>query len=583
MDPRPSPLDGAGRTRPPRPALLGAVALAAVGAATTTVLLMLAVDADPLPVAQGLLFAWIILSYTTAGLIAWWRRPESRFGPLMVATGFAAFLASLSFATYQPVFTVGQLLDLILAPLILHVLLAFPTGRLEGSFERRLVVATYATAIGFQVVRMVFGEPPSSLMITDAPEIALLAFRIQLTAISALALTGVGLIVVRRRGDGHSLRRPLALLVYSFSLSLVMMAFLLMTAVLGKYGFVTIQRLTLFTIGLAPAAFLVGLLDARLTRSSVADLFIDLRARPAPTDLRDSLSKALRDPTLSLVYWLPEFDSWADLDGRRVALPEQGRRRATMIERDGEPIAALLHDAGLNDEPELLAAVGAAAGMALENGQLHAELRARVEELEGSRARVIEAGNSERQRLERDLHDGAQQRLVALSIELALIERRLGSDPEVAARVDHARQEIGASIDELRDLAHGLRPALLSARGLTASLESMAARSPVPVDLRIGLTDRLPEPLEVAVYYVVSESLANIGKHAQASRVSVDVTRSSSGVVVEVVDDGVGGAALDAGSGLSGLADRVNALGGRLQVWAPDGGGTGVRAELPCA
>ena len=436
VNPDPTLRAWAGAVRTPAPALLCAIAIAALAAATTTFLLMLAVDADPRPVPQGFLFVWIILSYTSAGLIAWWRRSQSRFGPLMIATGFAAFLASLSFASYQPVFTVGQLLDLILAPLILHVLLAFPTGKLAGRFERRLVVAMYVTAIGFQIVRMILGEPPSSLTITDAPDAAKLAFRVQLVLVSVLALTGVALIFVRRRAEGHALRRPLALLIYAFSLSLVMIAFLLVTAVLGKYGFETIRRLTLFTIGLAPAAFLVGLLDARLTRSAVADLFIALRARPAPADLRDALSISLRDPTLSLVYWLPEFDSWADVDGQRVTLPEQGRRRATMIERDGKHIAALLHDPALDDEPELLASVGAAAGIALENGQLHAELRARVEELERSRARVIEAGQSERKRLERDLHDGAQQRLIALSIELALIERRLGSDPDIADRVD---------------------------------------------------------------------------------------------------------------------------------------------------
>ena len=202
VDPGPTLRAWSGRAGPPGAVLLSGTAVAAVAAATTTILLMLAVDADPKPVAQGLLFVWIILSYTSAGLIAWWRRPQSRFGPLMVATGFAAFLASLSFATYEPVFTVGQLFDLILVPLILHVLLAFPTGRLAGPFERRLVVATYAAAIGFQLVRMVLGEPPSSFMVTDAPDAAKLAFRIQLVLVSGLALTGVGLIFVRRRARG---------------------------------------------------------------------------------------------------------------------------------------------------------------------------------------------------------------------------------------------------------------------------------------------------------------------------------------------------------------------------------------------
>jgi signal transduction histidine kinase len=572
----------AGVARTPRPAVLAALAVASLAAAATTVLLARTHTPDPVPTVQALLFVWIILTYTTAGLVAWWRRPDSRFGPLMVVAGFAAFLSSLSFSNHQPLFTVGQLFDLVLVPLILHMLLAFPTGRLEGRLERVLVVTTYAVTLGGQLVRMVLGEEPNSLVVTTAaPDAALLALRVHLVLVSALALSGVVVIVVRRL-QGHALRRPLALLIYSFAGCLVMIAFLLITALLGKHGFGTIQRFTLFSIGLAPAAFLAGLLDARLSRSAVADLFIALRAHPAPADLRDALAKALRDPSLSLVYWLPEFDLWSDLDGRPVTVPEQSRERAaTMIERDGNHIAALLHDPALNEEPELLAAVGAAAGIALENGQLHAELRARLDELHQSRARVIEAGQSERKRLERNLHDGAQQRLVALSVELALLERRVGSDPEVAGRLERAREEIGVSLAELRDVARGLHPAALTKQGLAVSLRSMTGRSPVPVALTVELEGRLPEQVEIACYYVVSECLANVGKHAEASQVSVSVVRSPAGVVVEVVDDGIGGAVMTSGSGLLGLRDRAEALGGRLDVVPATGGGTTVRAELP--
>jgi signal transduction histidine kinase len=221
--------------------------------------------------------------------------------------------------------------------------------------------------------------------------------------------------------------------------------------------------------------------------------------------------------------------------------------------------------------------------MALENGRLHAELRARLEELRGSRARVIEAGQQERKRLERDLHDGAQQRLVALSLELGLLEERLGADPEARSRLDGARREVARSLSELRDIAHGLHPAVVSGHGLAVALESLAASALVPVDLTVDFDERLDEHLEVAAYYVVSESLANVGKHARATRATVHVARPDGHVVVEIVDDGVGGADLESGSGLRGLADRVEALGGRLRVWTPIGGGTRVKAELPCA
>jgi signal transduction histidine kinase len=226
--------------------------------------------------------------------------------------------------------------------------------------------------------------------------------------------------------------------------------------------------------------------------------------------------------------------------------------------------------------------VTAAAGFALDNGRLRADLRARLEELHGSRRRVLEAGQRERQRLERDLHDGAQQRLIALSLDLGRLEHRLGADPAAKTALAEAKREIARSLDELRQVARGLHPAVLSGHGLAVALESLAARAPVPVTLTVRLADRPPEGAEVAAYYVVCESLANIGKHAHASSASVTVFRRDGQVVAEVVDDGIGGADTERGTGLRGLADRVEALGGRLRVWTPHGGGTRVRAELPC-
>ena len=310
---------------------------------------------------------------------------------------------------------------------------------------------------------------------------------------------------------------------------------------------------------------------------------VELQRDPAPVDLRDALARALRDPSLTLAYWLPDFRSYADLEGRSVQVPAQDGRATTVIDREGEHVAVLLHDRALEDEPELLAGVGAAASIALENARLQAELAARLEEVKGSRARVIEAGQRERQRLERDLHDGAQQRLIALSLELGVLEKRLSYDPDARQRLDEAQAEITRSLDELRSVARGIHPAVLTGHGLAVALEQVAALAPVPVQLQVAIDERLPEPIEIAAYYVVTESLANVAKHARAATASVEVRRTRAGLLVEIVDDGVGGADSERGTGLRGLADRVEALGGRLRVWTPQGGGTRVEAEIPCA
>jgi signal transduction histidine kinase len=254
----------------------------------------------------------------------------------------------------------------------------------------------------------------------------------------------------------------------------------------------------------------------------------------------------------------------------------------TTIRRDGEPVAALVHHAALAEERELLDAVTAAAEMVLDNGRLRAELQASLAEVRGSRLRVLEAGQRERRRLERDLHDGAQQRLIGLSLRLGILESQLSGDPAVGQALAEAKQEVATSLTELRDIARGLYPAVLTGHGLAVALESVVAQATVPVRLEVKLHERLPEPIEVAAFYVVRESLTNISRHAQATSASVEIDRSGATVVVEIADNGVGGADTALGTGLRGLADRVESLGGTLRVWSPAGGGTRVRAELPC-
>jgi signal transduction histidine kinase len=227
--------------------------------------------------------------------------------------------------------------------------------------------------------------------------------------------------------------------------------------------------------------------------------------------------------------------------------------------------------------------VGTAAALAQENERLGAELRAQVKELRASRVRMVEAGLAERRRLERDLHDGAQQRLVSLALGLRMIEGRLDEDPSSArGLLEMVGTELEAALRELRDLARGIHPAVLSNRGLDAALETLARRAPLPVDLEATIGERLPEPIELALYFVVSEALTNVAKHAHASHASVRTARHNGRVVVEVSDDGAGGADPSKGSGLSGLADRLAALDGKLEVRSERGQGTVLRAEIPC-
>jgi signal transduction histidine kinase len=557
-----------------------------LASAATVVIVFLASANDGLaePFVRAGLTLWVFMPYVGAGILAWRRRPDSWLGPLMLAAGLATFLTSLAWSNVPALSTVGLALDFLPPVLFVHVFLAFPSGRPTARLERLLVLVAYATSVGLSLVRMLLGAfgPANLLSVVDKPVAPAGLERAQLIAISTISVAAIVIWAIRGRGRVRPLRRSRAVLVDSFVVALAMIAALFVTAAFNGPGFETLRRATHLVIGIAPVAFLIELGQARLARANVGALLVELGDDPQPADLRDALSRALRDPTLTLAYWLPHFNTWADTDGRQVQLPDDGVRATTLIDRRGVPIAALVHSPALREEPELVDAVAAAAGIALENGRLQAELRAQVDELAGSRARVIGAEQRERQRLERNLHDGAQQRLVSLSLELGLLEQQLAGNMTARARLDGARRTIALSLAELRDVARGIHPAVVSAHGLAVALEDLAANALVPVRLDITLAGRVAEPLEVAAYYVVCESLANVAKHASAASAVVKVDHLAGLLVVEVSDDGVGGADSEQGSGLRGLADRVEALGGRLQVWSPPGGGTRVRGEFPC-
>jgi signal transduction histidine kinase len=418
--------------------------------------------------------------------------------------------------------------------------------------------------------------PPGSVLLTwpnaDVADAIDAAQRLAL-GVGSFALTAV--LGARWLRASPPLRRRLTPILAGAVTLLVSAVNLLVAKLTDGLPSDAVQTCVLAALIAVPLGVLVDILRARLARLAVGDLVLELSRDRDPEHLRAALAHALGDPSLRVAYWLPEFETYADLEGRPLELPEDERRVTRMVERSGAPVAALVHDPTLRDEPALLDSVGAAAGIALENARLQAELRA-------AGTRVLEATQSERRRLERDLHDGAQQRLVALSLELGMLEARLAADPAARSAVVQVRRELTQSLEELRELARGIHPAILSGHGLEVALEGLAARAPVPVRLTVELDGRLSEAVEVATYFLVSESLTNVAKYAQASTASVDVVRANGDVVIDVVDDGVGGADPAGGSGLRGLSDRVEALGGRLRVTSPSGDGTRLHAEIPC-
>jgi signal transduction histidine kinase len=551
------------------------------------------VDSKALSAALGLFVGW---SWIGVGLFAWWRRPDNRFGVLMTAVGFAFFLASLSAADSSWLFTLGVMLSSVYVGVFIHMLLSYPDGRIGSSRTRRVIYTTYTLCLIGPVPSLMFADadtfdcegcPESAIFVADRD--VLHAILNGLVTVAAVLLVGYVLYAVIKRWQLASLaqRRAMAPVIWSGICLLVLLIGSLTTqAVEGPDTVSNVSMLlAMVFFALTPYGFLFGLLRSRVLQAgAVTELLHRMSEGSDRSGLREQLSNALGDRSLQVVYWLEDTRRWVDADGRPAALPadDDPARSFTRVEREGRAVGAIVHDRALCDDPELVGSVAAAAGLSIENERLQAQLRARVEELRTSRARIVEAGTAERRRLERNLHDGAQQRLVALSLTMRLAQAKLHSDPDKAeALLGGAQDELARALEELRELARGIHPAVLSDRGLRPALEALAGRSPVPVQLDGTPRERLPAAVEAAAYFVVAEALTNVVKYAQASQARVSVSRSNGHAVVEVADDGVGGADPDRGSGLRGLADRVSALDGTLELTSPEGAGTLLRAEIP--
>jgi signal transduction histidine kinase len=542
-------------------------------------------------IAAALLIGW---SFVGTGLFAWASRPHNRVGALMVAVGMTWMFVMLVNTDIPLLFSIGALISAVPYALVMHLLLAYPSGRLRTTIARRVVALAYIDvtvgALAYQLFDANVADDPDGpanvLMIADKPQLAD-ALLLAVTIIGLVLVATAGWLILRRwRSAPRVQRRGLAPVLWTGALFLLTMALTLVADELTDS-----QRLEdafggfalLFFLAV-PYAYLAGLLGLGWSRGQAMGVLVGgLNAAQERQSVRDAIAETLDDPSVVVVFKRPEREEWVDARGKRVELPDG--REVTAIHRDSEVIGAIVHRTSLSDDPELLQAVADAAALALENERLEAELRARVAELQESRANIIAFGMAERRRLERDLHDGAQQRLVALSLQVNLARAKLEDDPATAATLlDSARDELRHALDELRELARGIHPAILTDQGLGPAVDALARRSPVPVELDgLDAAAELPSQVEAVAYFVVSEALTNVAKYASASHASVRVRRLDGHAVVEVRDDGVGGADATRGTGLRGLADRVGALDGQLRIESPTGGGTVVRAYIPCA
>jgi signal transduction histidine kinase len=517
------------------------------------------------------------------GLATWLRRPGSRSGLLLAAAGFAWFLPEWNNPglSSSVAFTIGLVLYVACAPFVAHAVLAYPGGRLASRVEAGAVAVAYAGGVLVLGVlpALVFDPeaegcapcPDNLLLLTGDARLAENVNRVGLYLGLAWAIVLAALGGVRLVRGSHATRPVMGagiiyvlLVVATFAVSL-------------DRGFVTNgtaeRRLWLgqaAALAAVAASAAWNLARARRARSAVARLVAELTQSPPPGGLRDALARIVDDPGLVLAYPLGEAAGLVDAQGRSIELPTD--REKTSLVHDGRTVAVLAHRQGLFDDEQLLEEVAAAARLALENERLQAEVRARLEELRSSRARIVEAGDAERKRLERDLHDGAQQRLVGLSLSLRLLRGRMVvGDVWAAERLEQAEAELRRAAVELRELAHGIFPAVLADEGLGAALEALAEDGRVPIRIRGVPNTRYNAPIETAAYTVVAEAARTATDTlAVAARVSADT------LIIEVETRRAD--ALD----LTALEDRIGALDGRLILGPAANGGVTIRAELPC-
>ena len=579
-------------------ALAGAVATAAAAALGYA-------GAVGQPGLTALARALIVGAPIAIGLYAWSRRPSQRFGLVLVAAGGTWAVTTLAESADPFAYTVGRTAGWLAELLFVYLVLSFPTGRLPELIDRRLVRAMTAVVAVFYLPQLVLAEtfsvPSPFTSCTDGcPDNALFAFDTEpafvqslMRPLGAVLVLGVMTAVVLRLFGRMRRSTPLTRRMLAPVVAVAM-------ARAGVLGIAIVGRelepdawpvqLAAWPLALAmPAvalAFLAGLLHWRLfAETALRRLAECLQALPDALTLRRAFAEAFGDPTIKIFFPGGGANGWMDPWGRPAELPGPDSGRAVSeVRRHGTVVAAIVHDEGLLERPELLEAGASMAAVVLENQRLAAEAEAALRELQRSRARIAAGAEHERRRIERDLHDGAQQRLVALRIELELAEEVVLRDPvRGAERLRELEHEVDEALEELRALAHGVYPPLLADRGLHDALREVAMRSRIHIDLVThGDLGRFSTEVEAAIYFCVLEALQNVHKHAPSARRIVVMLDAGVGdeLRFSVRDDGAGAAVIDEGAGMTNMRDRLAAIGGDVVIASKPGIGTVVRGRV---
>jgi signal transduction histidine kinase len=529
-------------------------------------------------------------SLVATGLLFWHRHSDNRFGPLLTAAGFAWFLPELSNPHVGTAigFTVGLVGFAACAPLVGHAALAYPTGRLRSPLEVGVVAVSYASALLLLglLPTTVFDtrasgclECPSNFVLVRGDADLFDSFNRYGLRIGVGGVAALGVLLVWRL-----VRSPPAAAIVVLPALVPATAYLALVAwdlqhslargILSNDPFdqrlwrYEAAALTAFALGVA-----WGLFRERQARQSVARLVVELGQMPRPGAVRDALRQTLGDPSLELAYRRPEDGGYIDASGFPMGVEPGPGLATTPLVRGDTPVAALVHDVRLLDQPGLLQEVLSATNIAVENEQLQAEVRAQLEDLRGSRMRIVEAGDAERRRLERDLHDGAQQSLLALSYDLRLARANAeaNGDRATVTLLASAADQAQTALLELRELAHGIYPAILAEAGLPAALATLTEAAPLALQLGAVPQERYTAPVETAAYVAVAEAVEDAAARG-ATFLAAEIIRDGGRLLVTSEDDGA-----ERSSKLVHLADRIGALGGSLEI-----GPTTLRAEIPC-
>ncbi|UGS38657.1 sensor histidine kinase [Capillimicrobium parvum] len=594
----------AGGQRHRRAPLLVAGALA-TGVATAITVALTVAAAPEHPAGIALARALSVAAPCAVGLYAWYRRDGERFGLALLATGALLFVTSLAESRDPVLYTVGRTMGWVVEIGLVFLVLSYPTGRLRGTVDRALVVAVGCVALLTFLPRLVLAQQfsvpsPYASCVNDCPDNALFlldhepALVVDILATAGVAGVAVVMlaVIVRlwQRLEGAS---PLArsmfgpvLLIAMARVALLAAGISLRDADASVAGLQLVSWLLALLVPALALAFLVGLVRWRMFAGRAILRLAECLPGADGRTLQRAFAEAFRDPGLQLAFPAPRgaAEPWCDADGRPLPVPPPGSSRMITTVSDGHrAVAALVHDAALMHAPAMLRAGTAIAGSALGLRQLAAEADAAMREVRRSRARIADSTERERQRIERDLHDGAQQRLVALRIELELAENLIRRDPERGAqRVHELEGRVDDAIDELRALAHGIYPPVLSDRGLAEALRTVAARTAVPVSVQARDVGRYPAVVESTVYFSVLEALQNVLKHAEGvHRVQIELDGVGGQLAFAVRDDGAGMPdGHRPGRGIANMRERMATVGGTVSIVSTPRVGTVVQGRI---